>query len=369
MTEPGVRERSVRSPGSCGGKKAQLHVPYFVKHEFITQREEEIRKQIKAIRRAIHEISESTAHEELEAFVKNTQKETTTIKENLLDYPTEEFSTWLDNCHAIVHPIASEHGERVAEDYFKGTPPFKNVKNRADIPDSFVWHMVVDLVQKHKPLHVVANDNALYSAAKATENMIAYKTLEEFSNSPQCQDALKELTNEILAKNLERVQALLPKREKDLIEMVESDIVNALNGQTINDSSIPDDNNEGLILMIGSPEDVTFDFEGLEYYGETEFGIPFTTVVDCELNYAIFKSDYFVLDEERTKNMSISERNEHYFDVDEEYPIAVEGVLSIAIDGKPLENEDIDDDEIVDLLTDSSHDVEINEMSVAGSEG
>ena len=41
-----------------------------------------------------------------------------------------------------------------------------------------------------------------------------------------------------------------------------------------------------------------------------KLGLPFTATVECELNYAIFKGDYYTLGEAKTRKISIGERNE-----------------------------------------------------------
>src|SRR5438067_6763870 len=45
----------------------------------------------------------------------------------------------------------------------------------------------------------------------------------------------------------------------------------------------------------------------LWFYGGSEIGIPFITTLDCELNYAIFKKDYFTLGEKEMEQISIRE--------------------------------------------------------------
>ena len=270
-------------------------------------------------------------------------------------------------CHAIEHNVKPDHGKRVADDYFGGAPPFSSVKHRPDIPDSFIWQTVRDLAKEHGTLHVVVADGALLKAASDNKNMAAHESLEAFIETPHCQTMLKELAKEAVTANVGRVSDLLAREKSGLARMVETDIVNALHGRTVYDDSIPDDNNEGMIFSVYSPHELTFDFANLEYYGAGDIGIPFEALVECELNYAIFKADYFVLSDERTKTISIGERNEHYFDADEDYVIKAEGILSLQLDTKRLENEDIEDSEMKELIGAADHDVEITETAVSDS--
>src|SRR5262245_45190682 len=114
--------------------------------------------------------------------------------------------------------------------------------------------------------------------------------------------------------------------------------------------------------MVGSPEHVEFNFEQTDHYGDAEIGIPFTASVDCELNYAIYKGDCYSLPD--TEHISIGERNDHYFDADQNYTIDVEGYLTIALDATALENPDITDEELRDLINDADTSTDITERAV-----
>jgi hypothetical protein len=117
--------------------------------------------------------------------------------------------------------------------------------------------------------------------------------------------------------------------------------------------------------MVDSPEDLIFDFDNIEYYGGSEIGIPFTTTVECEVNYAIYKADYYLLDENKTKKISISERNEHYYDADETYAIDVTAVLSVELEVGVLENTKATEEGIEAAILSGEHKVEITEETVS----
>jgi hypothetical protein len=251
--------------------------------------------------------------------------------------------------------------------YFVGEAPFSSVKHREDISDSFIWQTALDLASKKKHVYFIANDGQLFKAAKALSNVTAHNTLDEFVESPEFQKAIDELTTEAVVRNIARAKRIFPKNESALQTMLESDLVDALKNRTVHDSSIPDDNGEGLIMEVGCPEDLTFDFDSIEFYGGSEIGIPFTTTVDCELNYAIFNGDYFTLSEEKLAKISISERNEHYFDADETYPIKVTRTLSVELETKILENSRATDEDVEQAILSGMHDVEVTEMEVASA--
>lgn len=65
------------------------------------------------------------------------------------------FRRWLNSTEVVVHPIGAQHTERVFEAYFSGSAPFSQKKNRADIPDAFIWQAIAELAASAPVLFVV----------------------------------------------------------------------------------------------------------------------------------------------------------------------------------------------------------------------
>ncbi len=206
------------------------------------------------------------------------------------------------------------------------------MKNRNDIPDSYLWQTILDLAKKYKPLQVEANDGSVYDAAAGVQGIVAYKKLSEFIDTPECRAALEALADEAVAENIERAGELSPRTAQEQLEIfVGMAIIGELDGKTVTDHRIPDDNNEGMIYMTNAA---------------SEIGIPFEAIIECTLNYAIFKADYYGLDEDKMAKISIDERNEHYFDADEDYRIKATGTLLIKLDTEKLRDEEITKEEM-----------------------
>jgi hypothetical protein len=276
-----------------------------------------------------------------------------------------EFAEWLNSVKAIEHKITVEDAQGAFDGSFNGEPPFKSIKNRQDIPDAFIWRAISNLAKQHDTLHFVVADNMLRSAADDCENIITYAKLDEFIQNPKCQDALEEISaNENGSANRARLLGRMPKIEKGLAEDFQSLMESALDSKEVQDHRIPDDNNEGMVTGVGEVSDVTFNFDDPEYYGEDDIGIPFDALVECTLNYAVYKADYYSLDEDKMDRMSIDERNRHYYDVDEDYSLRVTGVLTLKIDSALLEDE-LDDSELDDVILQSDRDIDVQEIAVA----
>ena len=184
---------------------------------------------------------------------------------------------------AVEALVLPDHGQRVSDAYFAGSPPFRSPKHRADIPDSFIWEAARDIAKNCEILSVVSTDARFREAANKRDDMDGFATLDDFVEDDACQDALEELIPVTIAKNVERIKTLLPGQTEKLISYLENDVVNELAEKTVTHDSIPDDNNEGIITSVDSPTNVHFNFAAAEHYGDGDIGIPFTATVDCEL--------------------------------------------------------------------------------------
>jgi hypothetical protein len=346
------------------GNAVQLHVPEITKREFTGQQREKIETSLKDVVAALNKLRRIVDYDQLGIFTSETIEAVKQASAKAKTVAEGEFADWLNDLKATESAIVIGDAQGAFNDYFDGAPPFKNIKNRDDIPDAFIWQAVKRLAAKHKELHFVVGDNTLRAAAEDHKGITTYAGLDEFVQIDECQNALKKISaNENREANRDQVLARLPHITAGLKKSLQSDMVNALVGKEVEDSSIPDDNNEGRVIGVGEADNVEFDFTQIEYYGDDDIGISFTASVECTLNYAVYKADYYGLDEDKMAQMSIDERNRHYYDVDEEYTLTVKGVLSLKIDGEMLEAE-LEDGELDDIILQADTEIELNEIEV-----
>src|SRR5262249_20887688 len=121
-------------------------------------------------------------------------------------------------------------------------------------------------------------------------------------------------------------------------------------------------NHEATIVSVGGPKNVEFAFADVEHYGDGEIGIPFRATVECELNYAIYKADYYSLTD--IEDISIDERNDHYFDANQNYNISIEGLTAFTTDQTKREKEDLSNEDLEDLMNDADTSTDITEKRV-----
>jgi PIN domain len=342
----------------------KLHIPYYVKQEFVTQQTEIIAKKLNEIDSGAKAILRYSAKEELVAYAQATKDQAEAILGSSKKLVADEFDRWLAETHAIVHSVKPDHGQRVTEGYFSGAQPFTSIKQRSDIPDSFIWQTILDVSKEHTPLTIVSNDGALFKAADQNGDLIAYKTLEEFVQSADVQDEIKTLSKGIMSTNLRRATSVLDLKDQHLASVLQALLPGALHGKTVRSHAIPEDNYEATITGVGDPEEVKFDYEKIEYYGANEIGISFGAKVNCSLNYLIYKHDYHALEDVRLKHISVSAHSDHYYDAYENYLVAVAGVLSLIFPIERLSDGEIVGDDIPGLIDSAAIGIDVTEISV-----
>jgi len=340
----------------------RLHVPHYVKEEFLSQQRYGMNKELETIEAAAKTLLRLGGNADLIRYAEATEASAAQTAKQVREWSAGEFQAWIEECHAIVHPVQPEHGASVTNDYFGGSPPFRAPKHRDDLPDSFIWQTAMDIVRAEGALSLVSADGGLYKAADENVQMEAYKTLHDFIQKDSCQEALGNLTSEIVNDNVGRIAALLPGQQELLLQHLNGLIVNALYGRTVGHPAIADDNNEAMILMVGGPEHTEFDFSQIDYYGDGDLGIAFTTSVECTLSYYIYKGDYYTLPD--ADDIDIEDWNDHYFSAEESYPLTAHGILSIMIDAQELESDHLTDEDLESLIKDSDPNVEIDNVSV-----
>ena len=348
----------------AAASKLQLHVPAYVKGEVLSQQQHEIDEHIAKIKAAADAMRRITEEAQLTTASHEIEKIANEIRSQAPGLLSSDFQTWLGDIKAIEHPVQPDYGERVTEAYFAGEAPFRAPKAYQDFPDAFIWQTALDLVKEHGELIIVSSDGRLRTAAEDQAQMEAYDTLDRFIESSECKDALEELTtNELVTENLERVKQRLPNTKDELVHRMENDLVNELAEKHVRHWSIPEDNHEAMILMVGAPKNVEFAYDKLAYYGEADIGIPFTAAVECLLNYRIYKTDYYSLSDD--KQVSVDEWNDHYFDAEEYYEIDVEGEIAILIGPDDLKEQNLTDDDLENIIKSADMNTEVHKIGVS----
>ena len=228
------------------------------------------------------------------------------------------------------------HGKRVTDAYFAGGEPFSSPKHRMDFPDAFIYESVKDLAAKRGTLHVIVADGNLKDACERLGNVRAYNSIEEFIRLPECQRLLSDLDKVI---SIGRIRDRLPKEMGVTEEDLGSQVIDLIAARIVTGST-PDDDSEALVCWVETPRDTEFKFDRAEYYGEGEIGIPFSTVVQCGLDF-------------------------YYISAVEVRDVDIEGRLILRLPTDELRRYELTDEDLNVLINEADYAVEID-RSVAG---
>ncbi len=347
-------------------EQLRLHIPFIVKREFLTQQIEEYEKHLTSIDSGINSLQRKVFAQEIQANLENFKNIFNHLRDQILKDLEDEFTKWADEYGVIMHPVADNHGSRVMESYFEGKPPFKSKKSRTDIPDAFIWEVVLDLMKSVDHVHVIAADGGLQDACQNIDGVSPFSSFDDLVSSDICIPLLREVNTR---ENIDKLLHVLPIKVDVLGSFVETILDTDLYDKVVESEYIPSDNQEASIRSAYNPSQIAIDLEGISYYGDGVFIIPFDARLDADLVYPIFKGDYYGLSEKRSRMIFVTELNDHYFDAEENYPIVISGTVSLTVDVEELAKQNLIDENVSYLvenstaILDSVNSIEVDEIA------
>lgn len=340
-----------------------LHLPWVAKREFETYLEDKCADKLRQIPVAVNGLKRSlpeSLHDRFDA----TLEASNALKEGLAGAVLAEFEEWLANVKMVIHEVDCAATPDILNAYFAGTVPFRSRKSRDDFPDAFIWWTAHAIAAEQGHLSLVTADGGLAEAATGDDSVTTYGSLDVFIESDHCQELLRA---HFASVNIGRLRAVLPAATEGLQPLASAAIEGELENWMVNSNQIPEDNAEARIAGVGEVTDLSLDATKAQDYGDGVIVIPFSANSESLLNYCIFIADYYGLDEERSKHISISSWNEHYYDAEEYYELDIEGRLTILLDVDQLRERELDETELAELAATAEVEVDaIESVSVSG---
>ena len=134
--------RSLKRLAEAG--EIRLHVPHVVMEEFLSQQTEQYVAGLSEIKTLVVKFKKKHMPDMTREVLENTDQQLSRLKEELVAFARIDFDQWVREVRAEVHGIRESHGKRVIAAYFSGASPFREKKRREDIPDAFIWQVVLD---------------------------------------------------------------------------------------------------------------------------------------------------------------------------------------------------------------------------------
>jgi hypothetical protein len=314
----------------------RVKVPYIVQREVQTQQREQCKKDLDKSLSGINALLRRPLSFEMLEEITTLKQAVEAKYEETLEEAERFFMDWLESIGGSVIPLCEEQALKAMEAYFRGEAPLTQLKNREDIPDSFIVQAISKLSNESDTIVVIAEDAKVKNSFSANNAVESYAQLSDFIKTEPIQDKLKDID---LISDLPAIFVAIKAFEESEAELesgISWKIGDYVVGSTLTDYRIPDDNNEAHILSYGEVEAIELDLDSIVYYGSGTIGIPFELEMDVNAYYYIFKADYYSL----INPPSVSDHNDHYFEAEDEFDILVTGVATVTFDRDNLDFED-----------------------------
>ena len=337
----------------CEANSVKLHIPYIVEREFQTQQREIYDKDIKTALSGLASLTRKALSPDLFEKINELKQGLEAESDKILISAESQLTEWADTVGANRYPLCLGQAQEALEAYFKGLPPLKKIKHREDLPDSFIVQAIKKLCAENGSLYLIAEDKKVCEAFENDPLVTVLRELSDFVESEAIQGQLKELD---MLENLSAIEQAIAQYESDtndIVDYISRQVGEKLIGLCVNDHSIPDDNNEATINGYYDPENIELLHRDTVYYGNGQFGIPFSLKIKVIAFYYIFKSDYYGLE----NTPSVSDHNDHYFEAEDEFDLVVNGMTSVKVDRDNLNLDEfpecvVQDSTTIDEITD-----------------
>jgi len=236
-------------------------------------------------------------------------------------------SNWEDfkkSTNAIILPIESSHGELVMNSYFSGDIPFKNVKNRSDIPDAFIYHSIKDLLKINEKVLFISRDKNFVKRIN-NDRVVCFENLSDlFANDEyRIQDdffqKLKQddkavflfryFTDDIQRKAAHQVEL------SDFVQDIGEELENIAIGK--------------YIEVFSTVEVITLDEKNIKTISENSYLLPFSANVIHSVKSEANRDDVSLIIEENVRDIEKEVNDEGFFEITESIKNTFQGHLSV----------------------------------------
>lgn len=145
----------------CRMDRFKLYIPSVVELEYLTWIQKEAQDAFDSVAKASESLTKFYEPPRFFDFMTQFDITINTAKSHIdgvLEKVNSNWQRFKKETNAIVLPIRDHHGGMVMDAYFRGSKPFKNLKNRNDIPDAFIYFSLLDLLQQEEEILFVSSD-------------------------------------------------------------------------------------------------------------------------------------------------------------------------------------------------------------------
>jgi len=245
----------------------------------------------------------------------------------ILKKVTDNWVAFKEKTSATILPIQPEHGKMVMDAYFNGEKPFGGIKKRSDIPDSFIFCSLNDLLKFNKKVIFVSSDKRLCKSI-CSENIICFDNLTDlFSEGPVRLDSRFFRSLDSNNKFYALVKIYEDEIQRKLVREIEFTDLSDIFGDEAIEVSVGDYSDLSTSVI-----EIWKNFDKAKNISELSYLIPFKAKVKCVIESLATKDEVLTLNDERLKNIDKEVDDNGDFKVAESHFYCVTGHFSLKFD-------------------------------------
>lgn len=131
-------------------------------------------------------------------------------------------------------PFHSNYSEEIFKKYFAGESPFSGVKKREDLPDAFIFHDIIELLEAEEEIIFLCNDPNL-SRSLGDKGIKIFQSVEAM------------LTEEFHENIRAFEEEIIETARCEIEDFLHSNLASMLDAATVESEEIPEENHEATI--------------------------------------------------------------------------------------------------------------------------
>jgi PIN domain len=258
-------------------------------------------------------------------------------QEQVEGHAQSEFDHWLAENAVAQHGLSADLSKKAMEAYFTGQAPLVSPKDRKHIPDSFLYQALAELAAEGA-VCFVSHDNQLREHCAKIVKVEVFESLTKFIAAEQVQSLIVE---EEVSQSSDRASTSgskknVLKRLQHYAEInphiktyVAEHGAEMVAGTTFRSRSIPGNDQEAYVQMFGHLDDIELSWDEAVYMGDSTFVVPYAGTGEMLIEYYLNKADTWQVED---RHVSLTDHNNHVWEVQENCSVTIHGVLSIELD-------------------------------------
>jgi len=265
----------------------EIHLPSIVDDEFKTQLQASYSEETLSIEREIDKLLKKISSEPIERDLTKIAEQIKAIEKTLTTNILSDYSEWKSANNVYVHEISERQARNAFRGYFTGSAPYSSIKQRKDIPDSFIYESCGDLSKKIGELYCICKDKNLSSALSNIENVKVFGSIGDFLQNSECKlileklDSIDRAFSDNRSKLLQAIRDHQVQFDKTVVEQART----LLHQYPLAPHTYIGDTGDAMIMTIHSLSIQDIDIENSNYLGDGQIEVPIYMNLDADTLY------------------------------------------------------------------------------------